>query len=100
MPKPTKTDKYIRMAGNTLWNGVLLILDATFHLENKKGRLSIYDYRNAIGKQDKKLLDMVNCGYDTTHLAMGYNGNQGKAICHDGLKLATDIINHCATMIA
>ncbi|MBR0539641.1 MAG: DUF5618 family protein, partial [Bacteroidales bacterium] len=24
--------KYVRMAGNTLWNGVLLILDAVFHV--------------------------------------------------------------------
>ena len=28
--------KYVRMAGNTLWNGVLLILDAVFHVKNKK----------------------------------------------------------------
>ena len=31
--------KYVRMAGNTLWSGVLLILDAVFHItENKKNR--------------------------------------------------------------
>ena len=28
--------KYVRMAGNTLWNGVLLILDAVFHVKNNK----------------------------------------------------------------
>ena len=26
--------KYVRMAGNTLWNGVLLIVDAIFHVKN------------------------------------------------------------------
>ena len=92
--------KYIRMAGNTLWNGVLLILDATFQLENKKGRLSIYDYRNVVGKHDRKLLDMVNRGYDTLHLAMGYDSNQSKVTCLDGLKIANDIIDRCATMLA
>ena len=91
--------KYIRMAGNTLWNGVLLILDATFQLENKKGRLSIYDYRNVVGQRDKKLLDMVNRGYDTMHLAMGYDGNQSKVTCLDGLKLANDIIDRCEVML-
>ena len=91
--------KYIRMAGNTLWNGVLLILNATFQLENKKGRLSIYDYRNVVGQRDKKLLDMVNRGYDTMHLAMGYDGNQSKVTCLDGLKLANDIIDRCEVML-
>ncbi len=91
--------KYIRMAGNTLWNGVLLILDATFQLENKKGRLSIYDYRNVVGQRDKKLLDMINRGYDTMHLAMGYDGNQSKVTCLDGLKLANDIIDRCEVML-
>ena len=91
--------KYIRMAGNTLWNRVLLILDATFQLENKKGRLSIYDYRNVVGQRDKKLLDMVNRGYDTMHLAMGYDGNQSKVTCLDGLKLANDIIDRCEVML-
>ena len=28
--------KYVRMAGNTLWNGVLLILEAVFHVGNVK----------------------------------------------------------------
>ena len=91
--------KYIRMAGNTLWNGVLLILDATFQLENKKGRLSIYDYRNVVGQRDKKLLDMVNRGYDTMHLAMGYDGNLEKAISSAGIRIANDIIDRCEVML-
>ena len=91
--------KYIRMAGNTLWNGVLLILDATFQLENKKGRLSIYDYRNVVGQRDKKLFDMVNRGYDTMHLAMGYDGNLEKAISSAGIRIANDIIDRCKVML-
>ena len=37
--------KYVRMAGNTLWNGVLLILEAAFRINKTKGRLNIDDYR-------------------------------------------------------
>lgn len=91
--------KYVQMAGNTLWNGVLLILNATFHIEKKKGRLSIEDYRNIVGQRDKKLLALVNQAYDTMHLAMGYDGNQSKAACHDGLRFANDIIDRCAIML-
>ena len=41
--------KYVRMAGNTLWNGVLLILDAVFHVKNKKRQHpDVGDYRDAI----------------------------------------------------
>lgn len=29
--------KYVKMAGNTLWNGVLLILDAVSHIKKKEG---------------------------------------------------------------
>ena len=92
--------KYVRMAGNTLWNGVLLILEATFHIEKKKGRLSIYDYRNIVSQHDKKLLSLVNRGYDTLHLAMGYDGNQDKAISSTGFIIANDIIDRCATMLS
>ena len=56
--------KYVRMAGNTLWNGMLLILNATFNINKNKGRLSIKDYRNIIGNRDKKLLNLANAAYE------------------------------------
>ena len=88
--------KYVRMAGNTLWNGVLLILNAAFQIDKTKGQLSIYDYRNIVGNQDRKLLALVNHGYDTMHLAMGYDGNLSKTLCQDGFNLANEIIDRCA----
>lgn len=91
--------KYVRMAGNTLWNGVLLILEAAFQINKTKGRLSIDDYRSAIGQRDKKLLTLVNRGYDTLHLAMGYDGNMDKSVCDAGFRLANDIIDHCSVML-
>ncbi len=95
-----KDRKYVRMAGNTLWNGVLLILDAVFHVkENKRSRPSIEDYQNAVGARDRKLLALVTSGYETMHLVMGYDGNQRKATCQDGIIIANDIIDRCAAML-
>ncbi len=92
--------KYVRMAGNTLWNGVLLILDATFSINNKsKGRPSIKDYRILVGNRDKKLLTYVNAAYDTMHLAMGYDGNLRKSVSQDGLLFANEIIDRCESIL-
>ena len=92
--------KYVRMAGNTLWNGVLLILDAVFHVKTEDdSRPDIRDYRNAIAKRDLKLLAFVNAGYDTMHLAMGYDGNPIRATCQAGIQIANEIIDRCAALL-
>ncbi len=96
-----KDRKYVRMAGNTLWNGVLLILDATFQVKTaKRPHPKIKDYQEKIAKRDLKLLDLVTVGYETIHISMGYDGNPTKQVCSGGITLATDIITRCATMIA
>lgn len=92
--------KYVKMAGNTLWNGVLLILDAVFRVKkNKRSRPDISDYQQAVGPRDKKLLALVNNGYNILHLSMGYDGIQSKKICDEGFQIATEIINRCAVMM-
>ena len=92
--------KYVRMAGNTLWNGVLLILDAVFHVKkNKRSRPKFTDYEKAIADRDLKLLELVNDGYDTLHLAMGYDGNRLKVNCQEGIRLANLIIDRCAALL-
>ena len=88
--------KYVRMAGNTLWNGILLLLDELFQVKTRDGsRPDIRDYRQAISRRDKKLLTLVNNGYDTMHLAMGYDGNLSKTTCMDGFRIADQIIDRC-----
>lgn len=92
--------KYVKMAGNTLWNGVLFILDAVFHVRTDRRRhADINAYRDAVGKRDKKLLTMVNVGYENMHIEMGYEGNPMKALCDGGIHLANDIIDRCAAML-
>jgi len=92
--------KYVRMAGNTLWNGVLLILDAVFHVK-KIGRLhpDVIDYRDEVAKRDKKLLALFNTAYETIHVYMGYDGNQSKVTCMEGFRFANEIIDRCAVML-
>ena len=92
--------KYVRMAGNTLWNGVLLMLDAVFHVKkSKKSRPSFLDYEKVIAIRDRKLLELVNWGYDALHLSMGYDGQGSKVFCQEGIRIANLIIDRCATML-
>ena len=92
--------KYVKAAGHYLWNGVLVILDATFHLERKNdGRIDIKDYRMAVGTRDRKLLALVNDAYDTLHLHMGYDGVLNKRICDEGFLIANEIIDRYAVML-
>lgn len=92
--------KYVRMAGNTLWNGVLLIIDAVFQVKTKsRSHPDVNDYRIEIGKRDKKLLALFNAAYETLHIYMGYDGNQVKDNCLAGIRLANDIINRCEVML-
>ena len=95
-----KDRKYVRMAGNTLWNGVLLILDAVFHVKKTpKSRPHIGDYLKAVGARDNKLHDLVIGGYETMHICMGYDGIKSKATCREGFRIANDIIDRCAVML-
>lgn len=94
-------DKYVRAAGNYLWLGVLKALDAVFNVRaDRRTRVQINDYKEAVGKRDRKLLAYVNTGYDVMHLYMNYDGNQSKAVCDDGFRIANAIIDRCETMLS
>ncbi len=90
--------KYIKMAGDTLWKGCLLALDAVLHVRKGKGRPSIEKYKEAASKRDRKLLQFMNNGYDIMHLSMGYDGTKGKKTCDVGFEYANAIIDHCARL--
>lgn len=98
--------KYVKAAGHYLWSGVLIALEAVFHVEaekkSKKGkdnRVSIVDYTAALAKRDRKLLDWVNDGYKIMHLGMGYDGIGDKRICQRGIQLTNAIIDKCESMM-
>lgn len=92
--------KYVKMAGHTLWLGVLYILDAVFQVRpDRRMHVDIEDYRKAIGKCDMKLLRLVNMAYDHAHIYMGYHGEQNKDLCDSCFRIANDIIDRCALML-
>ena len=92
--------KYVRAAGHYLWNAVLIAVDAIFNVKTKqRPHPDIKDYKAAVGLRDRKLLALVNDGYDTMHIAMGYDGNQQKDVCDAGFRLANEIIKICSKMI-
>ena len=97
--KSYRDKKYVRIAGDTLWKGCLIALDAVFNVRKGKGRPSIKKYQEAVIKRDGKLLQYVNNGYETMHLFMGYDGSKSKKVCDAGFEYANAIIDHCATMM-
>ncbi len=94
-----RDDKYVKAAGNYLWGGVLIALDAVFHVKVGRDRVDIDDYRKAVGKRDRKLLGLVNDGYDYILLNMTYDGCLSKMLCDEGFRLANQIIDRCAIML-
>lgn len=90
--------KYVKTAGDVLWKGCLVALDAVLHVRKGKGRPSIEKYKEAAGKRDRTLLKFVNAGYDTMHLFMGYDGSKQKKVCDAGFEAANAIIDRCALL--
>ena len=91
--------KYVRAAGHYLWNAVLIAVDAIFNVKTKqRPHPDIKDYKAAVALRDRKLLALVNDGYDIMHLYMNYDGIQQKGVCDDGFRLANTIIDRCAAM--
>lgn len=93
-------EKYVRAAGNYLWLGVLMALDGVFHVrEDRRTRVNIEAYQDAVSKRDLKLLSWLNEGYEIIHLYMTYDGNSNKGLCDMGFEYANRIINRCEMMM-
>jgi len=70
--------KYVKMAGDTAWKGVLVALDAVLHVRKnmKKGqRPDFKDYQEAINKVDNKMSRPLLAAYESLHKTLGYDGN-------------------------
>lgn len=87
--------KYVRMAGNTAWNGVLIALDATLSVrKNLKSRQrpDIKDYQIAMSKKDSKMNKPLHTAYEILHMSLGYDGILSYRVVQEG-------INHAKLMI-
>jgi len=88
--------KYVKMAGNTAWNGVLVALDAVLLVRKnlKKGqRPDFQDYEDAIAKKDSKMTRPLLWAYESLHKVMGYDGNPRYKIVQDSLDQAKMIVD-------
>lgn len=93
-------EKYVRAAGNYLWLGVLMALDGVFHVrEDRRTRVNIEAYQDAVSKRDMKLLSWLNDGYEIIHLYMTYDGISHKGLCDMGFDYANRIIDRCEVMM-
>ncbi|GHV36649.1 hypothetical protein FACS1894180_2140 [Bacteroidia bacterium] len=87
--------KYVKMAGDTAWKGVLVALDAVTDVRKtqKKGRrISIDDYQNAVFRKDRKMVKPLQSTYEVLHLLLGYDGILNYKIVQQGLILGKDMI--------
>jgi len=88
--------KYVKMAGNTAWNGVLLALDSVLPVRStmkKRQRPEFNDYLEAITKVDKKMSRPLLATYESLHKALGYDGNPLYSLVQDSLNEAKIIID-------
>jgi len=88
--------KYVKMAGNTAWNGVLVALDAVLPVrENlKKGqRPDFKEYQAAISKKDSKMTHPLLSAYDLLHKSLGYDGILDYKVVQLSLDKAKTIID-------
>ena len=87
--------KYVKMAGNTAWNGVLVALDAVLLIRKnlKKGqRPEFKDYQDAIAQKDGRMARPLLWAYESLHKVMGYDGNPRYKIVQDSLDQAKMIV--------
>jgi hypothetical protein len=88
-------DKYVKMAGNTAWNGVLVALDGVLNVKDnlKSGqRPDFKDYQNAMSKKDPRMTRPLHSAYETLHKVLGYDGNPYYKIVQSGLEQAKEMI--------
>jgi hypothetical protein len=90
--------KYVRMAGNTAWNGVLIALDAVLKITDnlKRGqRADIKDYQAAVGKRDNKLSKQLTSAYNLMHKSMGYDGELNANLVKTAMEEGRKVIEWC-----
>lgn len=89
--------KYVRAACGTVYNGVLLALDAYLMLKDvelpKKRRRSINFYTLHVSKLDHKLLNYLDTVYSALHLNGYYDGILNVPIIKEGFNAAYEIID-------
>lgn len=84
--------KYVKMACNTAYTGVLLALDAFFGFKKKNKRQHVQAYEMALAKTNKTIARDFDSAYNYLHLFGGYDGDLRVTTSQEGLMLAEKII--------
>lgn len=87
--------KYVKMACNTVWNGVLVVLDTKVPPLPKKARKSFETYTHYLAGINRKVLNDFVSAYNYLHLLGGYDGDLNKKTAQTGLELAEKVIGWC-----
>ena len=87
--------KYVKMACNTAWSGVLVALDTKIPGPPKGTRKSVDLYKQYLASRNRKILNDFISAYNYLHLLGGYDGDLNKKTTQTGLELAENIIKWC-----
>jgi hypothetical protein len=93
--------KYVKMAGDIAWKGVLLALDSTTDVrkgQKKEARVSIDDYLNSVAKKDKKMPKYLLTTYQLLHLYIGYDGILDYKTVQQGLTYGKNMIKWASNL--
>jgi hypothetical protein len=88
--------KYVKMAGNTAWNGVLVALDAVLGVRaglKKRQRPEFKDYQEAIAQKDRKMTRPLLNAYELLHKSLGYDGVTNYKVVQNSIGIAKDILD-------
>jgi len=88
-------EKYVKRACGVAYSGMLKALDFLFTLKGlpkRKGRKSIFYYKNELSKMNRKLLNHLNNAYNILHLDGYYDGINNSKIIEEGFNDAISII--------
>ena len=88
--------KYVKMACNTAWSGVLVALDSVVPKLPKGTRKSVDTYKHYLSSRNRKVLNDFVSAYNYLHLFGGYDGDLKKTTASIGLELAEEIIKWCS----
>jgi len=87
--------KYVKMACNTAWNGVLVALDDKLPPLPKGKRKTVDTYKQYLAARNRKALNDFVSAYHILHLLGGYDGELNRKPIHLGIQLAQNIIKWC-----
>ena len=93
--------KYVRVAGHCAYHAVLYAINEAGLVKLKRTqRPDVKDYRNALSKENRKMLDYFNSCYQIFHIELGYDGFADKKTLPIYITRAKELIQWAATKAA